>query len=119
MKKIVRLCGLLLLATLLFSTLGGSAFAADGSVQIGSEDQLTVSVRYNNLTEEDSKAKALAEQEEESWNPPVCEITMIESDGSRVEMEAEVPAYFLPFFSPDTELFLEPPAGYYVASVTL
>ena len=53
MKKIVRLFGLLLLATLLFSVMGGNAFAANGAVPIGEDDTVAVMVKFDSLTEED------------------------------------------------------------------
>ncbi len=119
MKKIVRLFGVLLLAALLFSTMGGNAFAANGSVQIEADNQLTVSVGFNNLTEADQDAKAKAEEAEQEWFYPVCDVTVIESNGSRAEIKENNPVPFLPLFASDTELLLTPPEGYYISNVTL
>ena len=59
MKKIVRLCGLLLLAALLFSVLGGSAFADnDPPVQIGDDNTFAFIASFDDMTEEDKAALA-------------------------------------------------------------
>ena len=64
MKKIVRLLSLVLLAALLFSVTGGSAFAANGAVPISDDDKLSVSVKFDSLTADDEKAY------KESITPP-------------------------------------------------
>ena len=106
LKKIVRLCGLLLLATLLFSTLGGDAFAADGSVQIESDNTFAFKAYYADMTEADQEAS----ENDTDYRPELPAIA-IDNGASENELKEGAQVNFLSLFSSDSKLIISPPAG--------
>ena len=114
MKKIVRLCGLLLLAALMFSTLGGSAFAEYDPVQIEADNTFAFKAYYADMTEADQKAS-----EADSNYRPELPAVAIDSGASENELQEGAQVNFLSLFTSDSRLIISPPAGYYISDLTL
>ncbi|MBQ3756587.1 MAG: hypothetical protein II873_05685 [Oscillospiraceae bacterium] len=115
MKKIVRLCGLLLLAALLFSVLGGSAFADnDPPVQIGDDNTFAFTASFDGMTEEDKAALAADENYQREKPEVSIVINAIEDELTEGEQ-----VKFLPLFTSDAKLIISPPAGYFISDLAL
>ena len=114
MKKIVRLFGLLLLAALLFSTIGGNAFAVNGPVEIEDDNTFAFKAYFADMTEDDKKAA----QDNEDFQPEGPDVS-ISVDARESGLAEGDQVNFLSLFTSDAKLIIAPPAGYYISDLTL